>query len=1099
MRNRVYYTRCFSWVIPLLGLGTQLVQAESIPSIALHKHADFIQAPIASTVAPLLTNVSSENLATHPEATARQAVTVSGKITSDTNEGLPGVSIQIKGTTQGTVTDIDGNYSLPVPDGNATLVVSYVGYLSQEIAVKNRSTINITLRTDSKALDEVVVVGYGTQKRADVTGAIATLDAKAIEERPIARVDQALVGQMAGVRVQQTSGVPGRGFSIQVRGSGSISAGSEPLYVIDGFPLDVASQSASGGFGQGNPLDNINPNDIESIQVLKDASAAAIYGSRGANGVVIITTKSGRSGKPRITFNTYAGWNETAKKLDVLSGDEWIDRAIEMVNYNWVNSGPGRTANQTTAERTAILGRFSNTLMLDERWLQPGYPGLRIVDWQDEVFRKGIVQNYQLSASGGTEAVNYFVSGDYLKQEGVAIGVGYERYSGRANVEVNANNKLKFGINLNPSFSVANDPGVEGKDQQMHIAVGYNPVVEDTVGLDVNTGNYLPYQWGVSRSSPVRVIENSIGETKIFRTLITLFGEYSILDNLRFRSTVNLDHSDATRKTFSPSFVSGQRGNRQASGGFDGYRRQTFVNENTLSYDKVFAERHNFSALAGASYNMGNLNNFQLRSAGGFLTDDISTLNAANNINVGSTFTNESRHTLLSYFGRVQYNFADRYLFSATFRRDGSSRFGSATKWGSFPSASIGWRVSEEAFMDNVGFVNDFKLRASWGISGNNAIGNYDHIALLTPASYSFGGSAPGLATGFAPVNAPNPNIGWEESNTIDVGFDLGMFENRIFASFDYYTRTNSNLLLRIPVPTASGFGTTLTNIGEVYNQGWELELTTRNTTGAFGWTTNANLSFNRNEVKKLGPNNTPVQAGGWGTPHRLLQIGQPLWSIYVVQQDGILTQADIDNGVARFGNQTVGDPRYVDANDDGVINDDDRVIVGKPNPDYVWGITNTFTFKGFDLRVLVQGQNGGQLYSLFGRAMDRPGQGLVENTLGLHRDRWRSPEDPGAGERGKANSSFGFLKSDSWLYSSDYWRVRNITLGYDLGSIFPNKKLVQGARIYVSAENWFGADKYAGGFNPEAVNNADNSIVGDDYGAFPLAKSMILGLNLTF
>ena len=1029
----------------------------------------------------------------HPSVVSANAFqwTISGRVTSEAGAPLPGVTVLLKGTTNGTATGADGSFNLTVPETPGTLVFSFIGFNTVEREFSGPEPINVTLTEDTEALEEVVVVGYGTQKKADITGAIATLDAKAIEERPIARVDQALVGQMAGVRVQQTSGLPGQGFSIQVRGSGSISAGNEPLYVIDGFPLDVSTQNSAGGFSQGNPLDNINPNDIESIQVLKDASAAAIYGSRGANGVVIITTKSGKSGKPRITFNTYAGWNETAKKLDVLSGEEWIDRAIEMVNYNWVNSGEGRTASQSSAERMAILGRFSPSLILDERWLQPGHPGLQIVDWQDEVFRKGLVQNYQVTASGGTDAVNYYVSGDYLNQEGIALGVGYERYSGRANVEVKANNKLKFGLNLNPSYAIINDPGVEGKDQQMHIAVGFNPVVEDTVGLDVNTGNNLPYQWGVSRNSPVRVIENSIGETKIFRTLVTLFGEYSIVDNLRFRSTLNLDHSDANIKSFTPSFVSGQRGNRQASGTFNGYRKQTFVNENTLSYDRVIGQNHNVSALAGMSYNMGSFNNWQIRSAGGFGTDDISTLNAANNINVGSTFTTENKHTMLSYFGRVQYNFAERYLLSATIRRDGSSRFGEDTKWGTFPSASVGWRISEESFMESIGLINDLKLRASWGISGNNTIGNYAHIALLDFSNYTFGNN---VATGQVPANAPNPNLGWEESRTIDVGFDMGLFENRIFTSFDYYTKTNSNLLLDIPVPTATGFSNALTNIGEVYNKGWEFELTTRNITGDFNWTTNLNLSHNTNEVRQLGPNNTPVEAGEFGTFHRILQIGQPLWSIYVVQQDGILTQQDIDNGVPLYGNQTAGDPRYVDANGDGEISPDDRVIAGKPNPDYVWGVTNTFSFKGFDLRVLLQGQRGGEIYSLFGRAMDRPGQGLVENTLGLHRDRWRSPEDPGAGLRGKANSNFGFLKSDAWLYSSDYWRVRNITLGYDLGQLIQNKSLVQGARVYVSAENWFGDDKYEGGFNPEAINTG-----GDDYGAFPLAKSMTIGLNLTF
>lgn len=350
--------------------------------------------------------------------------TVAGKVTSQAGDPLPGVTVLLKGTTNGTATGPDGSFTLSVPEAPGTLVFSFIGFNTREEPFSGPQTLNVTLSEDTEALEEVVVVGYGTQKKADITGAIATLDAKAIEERPISRVDQALVGQLAGVRVQQTSGLPGQGFSIQVRGSGSISAGNEPLYVIDGFPLDVSTQNSGGGFSQGNPLDNINPNDIESIQVLKDASAAAIYGSRGANGVVIITTRSGKSGKPRITFNTYAGWNETAKKLDVLSGEEWIDRAVEMINYNWVNSGEGRTAGQTTAERMDILGRFSNSLMLDERWLQPGYPGLRIVDWQDEVFRKGLVQNYQVAASGGTDAITYYVSAGLPEPGGHCAGCG---------------------------------------------------------------------------------------------------------------------------------------------------------------------------------------------------------------------------------------------------------------------------------------------------------------------------------------------------------------------------------------------------------------------------------------------------------------------------------------------------------------------------------------------------------------------------------------------------------------------------------------------------------------------------------------------------
>ncbi|MCO6487582.1 MAG: TonB-dependent receptor [Phaeodactylibacter sp.] len=1012
--------------------------------------------------------------------------TVSGTVLdAETNEPLIGANVLVEGTTTGTVTDLDGLFTLEVPEDATELAVSYTGYQPQAVSIEGATNVVVSLSSGT-VLDEVVVIGYGTQKRADVTGSIARFDAERLEERPIARVDQALVGQLAGVRVQQTSGLPGAGFRIQVRGTGSINANNQPLYVVDGFPLEVSEQNAGGGFGTGNPLDNINPNDIASIEVLKDAAAAAIYGSRASNGVVLITTKSGKSGKARINLNASYGVQQTAKKLDVLSAEEWIDRAAEMIDNAWVASGSGRTRDQASEERLAILGSFNPSLIKDDRWFEPGHPGLVFIDWQDELFRTGVVQNYQLSASGGNEYVTYYVSGDYLDQEGVAIGVGYKRYSARANVEVNASDKLKFGVNISPSYSVASDPGVEGKDQQTHITVGMVPVSEDTVGLDVNVGDNAPYAWGNSRSSPIRVVENSIGDRKIFRTLGTVYAQYSILDGLNFRTSFNLDNADNNDKSYTPAWVTR---NRTAGGRFTGYRRQTFVNENTLSFNRVFAGKHDLSAIAGYSYNTSRFDSWDIRVAGGYNSEVITTLNAAN-INAGATNTRETKNTLISYFGRVQYNFDNRYLLAASLRRDGSSRFGPETKWGVFPSVSAGWRVSEENFMKDVDFISSLKVRGSWGLSGNNGIGDYSHVSILNFADYSFGGA---LAPGQVPGNFANPNLSWEESETIDVGFDVGLFDNRIFASFDYYTKRNKDLLLNIPVPTAIGFASALTNIGEVLNKGWEVELTTRNLTGPLSWTTSVNFSHNANEVVQLGPENTPILGGAWDVPHNILEVGQPMYSIYVVQMIGILSQEDIDGGAALYGNQTVGDPKYLDANGDGVISPEDRVLSGHPNPDYIWGVTNTLSYKGFDLSFLIQGQWGGVIYSTFGRAMDRTGMGYNENTLGFHRDRWRSPDDPGAGERGKASSSFGRIKNTDWLYPNDYWRVRNITLGYNLGNLFKTK-VISGARLYATAENYFGGDKYDGGFNPEAVNNE-----GDDYGAFPLAKSIIFGVNLTF
>ncbi|MCB0568585.1 MAG: SusC/RagA family TonB-linked outer membrane protein, partial [Phaeodactylibacter sp.] len=598
--------------------------------------------------------------------------TVSGTVLDDeTNEPLIGANVLVGGTTTGTVTDFDGRFTLDVPESATMLSVSYTGYQPQDVPITGADVITVRLSSGT-ILDEVVVIGYGTQKRADVTGAIARYDAENLDERPLARIDQALVGQLAGVRVQQTSGLPGAGFRIQVRGTGSINANNQPLYVVDGFPLEVSEQSASGGFANGNPLDNINPNDIASIEVLKDAAAAAIYGSRASNGVVLITTKGGKSGKARINLNASYGFQKTVKKLDILNAEEWVDRASEMIDDAWVASGAGRTRDQTSAERLAILGSFNRNLIKDDRWAIPGHPGLVYIDWQDELFRTGAVQNYQLSASGGNDYVNYYVSGDYLDQEGIAIGVGYKRYSARANVEVKASDKLKLGINIAPSYSIASDPGVEGKDQQTHIVVGMVPVSEDTVGIDVNVGDYDVYTWGNSRSSPIRTIENTIGDRKIFRTLGTVYAQYSFIDGLNFRTSFNLDNADMNEKSYTPAWVTR---NRTATGSFVGYRRQTFVNENTLSYNKTFGGKHDFSAIVGTSYNTNKFDSWAIRVSGGFNSEVITTLNAAN-INAGSTNTLESKNTLASYFGRLQYGFGNRYLLAASLRRDGSSRFG---------------------------------------------------------------------------------------------------------------------------------------------------------------------------------------------------------------------------------------------------------------------------------------------------------------------------------------------------------------------------------------------------------------------------------------
>jgi TonB-linked SusC/RagA family outer membrane protein len=1038
-------------------------------------------------------------------------VTVTGKITDEKGNAVPGATVQVKGTARNASAKEDGSFSINVVTGKETLVISSVGFSTKEFPLNGQTSVTIQL-TDAKnnTLDDVVVIGYGTQKKRNITAATATFDASKLDERPVTRVDQALVGQMAGVAVKQTSGALGKGFSVQVRGTGSITAGNEPLYVIDGFPLATASPNTAGNYANGNPLDNINPNDIENIQVLKDAAAAAIYGSRAANGVVLITTKRGKTGKAKIDVNSYVGYSERTRKLDMLSPTEWMDRFTEMVNARYVadKGSLGAKASDNNVKRREILKlgatAYDVNYMTDERWAQPGYPGLRLIDWQDEIFRKGLMQNHQISASGGNEFVRYYVSGNFTRQEGMVINTDFTSYSARANVEVNANKKLKFGLNISPTYSIINDPGVEGKDNILHQALSMSPVQEDTMGLEPNVGMNNQYRWSTSTNSPYSKLKYILGETRRFRTLTTVYGEYQIIPGMTFKTTLNLDNIDNDSKSYTPYKVASTLATRlaqatlQSNGTFAGYKKQTFVNENTISYNKTI-DQHDISAVAGFTYNSEKLDNQEIKSNGGF-RNDVITLNAAN---AYTSTTTETRNILLSYLARVQYAFDGKYMFSASIRRDGSSRFGANNKWGWFPSASVGWRVSEENFMRSIPFINELKLRASWGKAGNYQIPDYSTISALSAYNYSFNG---GYVIGQANGNLPNPNLTWEKSETYDAGFDVTVLNNRLSASFDIYTRKSTGLLLNVPIPWVTGFSTYLDNLGATRNKGWEIELSSRNITkGPLQWTTSFNLSHNSNKVLSLAPGQSQIiiPTAFGGAQHSILRVGDPLYSIYVVKQTGILTQDDINKKVATYGPQTVGDPKYEDFTPDGTIDLNDRQIVAHPNPDYVYGMTNTVRYKGFDFTVLVQGQRGGSIYSLLGRALGRTGQGTVDNALGFFRDRWRSPDNPGAGKVGKAYSTFGQIANTDWLYSSDYIRVRMISLGYDLNRVIKAKKILQAARVYVTAENFFGHDKYKGGMNPEA-NNTDlsgNNLFPEpgDYGGLPLPKSLILGVNITF
>ena len=1042
---------------------------------------------------------------------------ITGKITDEAGQPIPGASVIVKGSRTAVTAGADGSFAITAKERDV-LVISYVGFLDKDVPVSG-NTLNIGMVKGDKSMDDVVVIGYGTQKRQNVTAAVATMDTKSIQEKPITRIDQAMIGQMPGVVVRQQTGLPGQGFTLLVRGTGSISAGTEPLYVIDGFPLDVNSQNTAGGFSNGNPLNNLNPDDIESIQVLKDAAAGAIYGSRAANGVVLVTTKRGQVGRTRIGVNANAGVSNVARKLDVLDAKDWIDLATDLENYKWVNSGTGRSATDPIAFRQAKLGlaptAYNTTYMGDPRWFEPGHPGLEYVNWQDSAFRAAPFQNYEVNASGGTDNIRYFVSGNYLNQDGTLLGTGYTNYSARANLEANIAKHFKLGFNIAPTYSVTQAPSAEGKDNQLMHLYNMIPIVEDTAGMNTGAGKNSVYQWAGSSISPVAYLKNVVGTVKTTRNLYTMYGEYLIIDGLTARSTINYDQTNQTGKSYISDFVAGNVTDRlntpgkDASGSYSGFTKQNFVNENTLSYNKTIHEDHMISAIVGESYSYVHLETFSIKTAGGYANDLVNTISNAIPSTAGVTVTgttSETNNTLYSLYSRLQYGYQGKYLLSASIRRDGSSRFGKSNQYGTFPSLSAGWIVSQEKFMTPVDFINFLKLRLSYGKSGNNNIGDYSAIPTLTSGNYSFGGNSPAASTGQIPNGLPNPYLQWETSNTYDAGFDATVWKNRFNITFDVYQKKNTNLLLTVPVPAATGTTASLENVGAVQNRGLELGIgATIFRTREFTWTANGNIAWNQNKVLSLGGLGSEINipnAFGTGYPPFLLEAGKPMYSYYVVKNIGILSQADMNNPkVAKLPKQVVGDEKYLDVNGDGTIDANDRVIDGQPTPKYTWGLNNTFRYKNFDLNLMFYGQHGGAIISYIARAIDNPGNGTATN-IGVWRDRYSSYHPSLNSPRGNIGYAYSIPYTTSdWIYSTDFLRLQNVTIGYNLKTAIKTG-VISSARVYISALNFWGWDKYKGGVNPEAQNtNLTNTTypLPGDYGAMPLSKSFILGVNFGF
>lgn len=1023
---------------------------------------------------------------THSKEEMQQAVTLSGKVVdSDTKEGLPGVNVLLKGTSNGTVTDGNGVYTLSVPYGNGTLVFSYIGYMPQEVAINNQSEINITLRPDIQSLSEVVVVGYGTQRAQDVTGAVATIDQKAIQNVPVSTIDQKMVGQVAGVQIQQLSGAPGAGTSVKIRGSGSLGAGNEPLYVVDGMPY-------SAGLNQNlNPLVFISPNDIESVTILKDASSTAIYGSRGANGVVMITTKKGEYEQTQVNVSSMRGIQQVPLRgrPNLMNQREFAELQRDKINI----------VVRQRENREATLEDYPEEYRYPEQMAGDG------TDWYDLLLQTAAIQDHNINVLKGTKESRINFSLGYFKQEGTLRYTGLERFSSKLGMDVNIGKTIKVGASLQPTYIQQSRTNTNAnREDILGVSNWANPV---TSPYDENgqLKSYIvspqsKYHSAWSFANPLFVLRETAQSQKDFQSLGLAFVEWAIIPELKLRSSLNTIWSTSKYSQFVPSTVgASNRPPAAGTGRSANNRGESFdwLIENTLTYEKTFGN-HRFNALAGYTTQKSTASIINL-NADPYANDLIQTINAAQGIRTWGEGINQ--WSMISYLGRINYGFKDRYLLTATFRSDGSSRFGSENRYALFPSVAGAWRISEEAFLKNNPLINELKLRVSYGKSGNNNIGNYAHLASINAGSYIFGNKQVTASS----VGLSNPFLTWEESNQIDAGVDIGLFNNRLTLAVDYYHRKSMNMLLNNVIPAITGFNSQTVNQGNIRNKGVEIALGATPLTGKFTWDLNMNVAFNRNKILSLNRNGAQILAGNNdNNPTHISVVGKPIGQFFGYVFEGLYTAEDMENPeIIKTPQVYEGNVKYRDINGDGIINDLlDYTIIGSPHPDFIFGVTNSFSYKGFNLNVIINGQSGGQVMNGLRQSIDNL-QGFF-NVSQEWTSRWRSPDQPGDGRHygvPKLTPSLGHRVSNLWVEDASYLRIANVTLGYTLPEKWMESTgFVKSCRLYLTVQNLAMFTRY-GGANPEAQSaNVSNTLApGFDISSYPLARTSSLGINVSF
>ena len=1000
--------------------------------------------------------------------------TVSGVVRSEgDNETLPGVSVLVKGTTRGTVTDLDGKFQVEAAAGEV-LSVSYIGYTTQEIPVQGGQTeYEIVLASSMSDLTEVVVVGYGSQLKKEITGSVQTVQGDDLMDIPVPQMAQKLQGQMAGVQINQTTGQPGRGMNVRIRGQLSVSAGSSPLYVVDGFPItgDIAT---------------LNPDEIQDITVLKDAASTSLYGSRAANGVVLVTTKRGKAGQSSVALNVYTGLQNVPhyNRLEMMD-------AVEFAQFK--------------KEYFEDAGR-----PVPEMFQNPSQYEGQTQDWYDALLVTAPITNYNLNINTNTERSRTSVVAGFFDQGGVVMNTDYKRYSLRINTDYDASDKITVGFNLAPNYVEDNVPRSDG-DRGTGILFNAlhtwpNMPIYDDEG-ELTYFNRFPSETGNIFAYPnyLRSAKEITNETKNVNLLTNAYVQYEPIEGLEIKSSMNAEIRNSKYFYFNPStatpgmnvaiptVASSVRDNREVF---------SWLNENTVTYTKSIND-HNFQLLGGFTNQKFRLDRTQV-SANTYADDRLPTVQGAINISRSGTISDVQEWALTSFLSRLTYNYQGKYLVTAAIRADGSSRFGSENRWGVFPSVSAGWVMSDEGFLNTSDKVSFMKLRGSYGVTGNNNIGNYTQYALVSNTiNHVFDNS---VVPGAAVNSLQNPFLGWETTQQFDLGLDLGLFDDRIQFIYDFYSKNTTNLLYNVQIPQEAGFGSFTDNIGEIKFWGHEFAVTSRNTQGRLVWTTNANISFNRNRVEELAEGIDRV----YGTFH-ITQVGQPFGQFYGLRKLGnYMNEEDLNSSPQVPGRSTVGSIKLEDINGDGIItqggDNDDRTIIGNPFPDFTYGITNNFKYGKWDLNIIGSGSFGNQL--IMRHLYSTANLDGVFNMVRKVNDRFRSPEDPGEGifgttvgggdvtgiERDWMNSNF--------VWDASFFSIKNITLGYNAGAI---ANVVKSARFYASIQNVYVFTPYWGGSNPEASMQSNgqgdggNLSQGIDLFGYPVPRTFTVGANITF